>query len=124
MFRALLDYFWPPPPKEVSRESAAALKADIKAAGVWGKPLEDVNRDTVDVWVRRSDRQSRAENVQWLKPRARLFALRWAVLSGVLWVGAWMASACLVAEVPLTLAAFGSSVVAITFFWIARAFNK
>lgn len=124
MLRALLDYFWPTLPKKISRESADALRADVKAAGVWGKPLGEANRDAVDVWTRHSDRQSRAENVEWLKPRASSFAVRWAVLSCALWAGAWVVSGRLMAEVPLTLAAFASSIVAIAFFWIARAFNK
>ncbi|WP_059414278.1 hypothetical protein [Cupriavidus basilensis] len=124
MIRALLNFFTPLPPKRVSRESTDALHADIKAAGVWGEEIGDASRNAVDVWVRHSDRQNRAVNYEWLKPRAKLLALRWAGLSCVLWFGAWIASGSLLAEVPLTLAGFVTGVVAMVLFFIHRAPNK
>jgi len=61
MLRVILAYFWPSFPNEISRESTEALRDDIRAAGVLGKLLDDANRDTVDVWMRHSDRQSRTQ---------------------------------------------------------------
>lgn len=124
MLRAILDYFWPSPPKEVSRESTVALRADIKAASIWGEQLGDTNRDSVDVWVRHSDRQSRAANREWLKSRSGAFSRRWAVVSCVLWLGAWIVAGHVVAEVPLTLAGSATGVVAMGFFFTHRALNK
>lgn len=124
MLRTILDYFWPSPPRRVSRESDAALAADIKATGILGlNPLGDVNRNAVDVWIRHSDRQSRAENLEWLKGKAKVLALRWAVLSCALWAGAWTVSGRLIAQAPLALAAFTTGIVAIALFRIARALN-
>ncbi|MGF6440676.1 hypothetical protein [Paraburkholderia youngii] len=124
MLRTICDYFIPSPPNRVSRESSDALHADIKAAGMWGKPLEEANRNAVDPWVRHSDRQSRESNREWLKPRANAFCLRWAVLCGALWLGAWIASGHPVVEVPLTLMGFVAGCVATVFFYVGRSLNK
>lgn len=124
MIKALLDYFIPLPPNKVSRESNDALSADIKAAGMWGKPLGEANRDAVDVWVRHSDRRSREANREWLKPRAKVFCRRWMLLCGVLLLGAWITSGHLLAEVPLTLAGCVAGFISIVFSCVSRSLNK
>ncbi|CAB3754861.1 hypothetical protein [Paraburkholderia humisilvae] len=124
MIKVLLDYFIPSPPNKVSRESNDALNADIKAAGMWGKPLGEANRDAVDVWVRHSDRRSREVNREWLKPRAKVFCGRWALLSGVLLLGAWITSGYQLAELSLTLAGFVAGCVSILFSCVSRSMNK
>jgi len=121
MLKTIVGFFWPVLPAEISQDSKSALRADIKAAGVWGKPLGDTNRDAVNVWARHSDRESRASNREWLKLHANTFSKRWAVLSCVQWAGAAAASGHLIAEVPLTLAAFATGVVAIGFVFARRA---
>jgi hypothetical protein len=103
MLKAIVDFFWPLPPNKVSRESKGAL---------------------LDVWVRHSDRQRRAANREWLKPRAVAFSRRWAVVSCVLWLSAWIAPGRLVAEVPLALAGFATGIVAMGFFFIHRTLNR
>lgn len=123
MLKRIRDYFVPAPPKEVSRESADALRADVKAAGLWGE-LGEGNRDKVDAWVRHSDRQARAANREWLKPRARNFALRWAMVWAVSWIGAGLARGKLAFEVPLTLAGFVAACIAAAFLFIHRSLNS
>jgi hypothetical protein len=39
MFQGLKGLFWPSLPAHVSEESADALRADLKAAGVWRKQI-------------------------------------------------------------------------------------
>lgn len=123
MIKAIFQYFVPAPPNEISRESVEALRADIKAAGMWGE-LGDAYRSAVNVWTRHGDRQSREANREWLKPRAKSFAARWAVLSCVQWLGAWIVSGRLVAEVPLTLSGFLTGSIAMVFFYLHRALNN
>ena len=123
MIKAILQHFVPAAPRDVSRESGEALREDIKATGMWGEP-GDTHRNAVDVWVRHADRQSREANREWLKPRAKAFAGRWAVLSCALWLGAWIVSERLVGEVPLTLSGFLTGSVAMVFFYLHRALNK
>ncbi|MDO5947189.1 hypothetical protein [Burkholderia cepacia] len=123
MIKAIFQYFVPTPPNEISRESVEALRADVKAAGAWGE-FGDAYRSAVNVWTRHADRQSREANIEWLKLRAKSFAVRWAVLSCVVWLGAWIVSGRLVAEVPLTLSGFLTGSVAMVFFYLHLALNK
>lgn len=131
MFQGLKRLFWPSLPAQVSEESADALRADLKAAGVWRKHIGQANRNAVDVWVRHSDNMKRANNRECLRPQAKVFALRWRVLSAVLWLFAWISSKTnafgvqvLVVEVVLTLAALATGVVAMAFLSMRRALRK
>ncbi|CAN7793153.1 hypothetical protein LJR034_009303 [Caballeronia sp. LjRoot34] len=131
MFQGLKRLFWPPLPAQVSEESADALRADLTAAGVWRKHIGQANRNAVDVWVRHSDNMKRANNRECLRPQAKVFALRWRVLSAVLWLFAWISSKTnafgvqvMVVEVVLTLAALATGVVAMAFLSMRRALRK
>jgi hypothetical protein len=130
MFQSLKRFFWPSFPAQISEESADALRADLKAAGVWGQQVDQTNQNAVDVWVRHSDNMNRANNREWLRPQAKVFALHWGALSAVLWLSAWLASKADVSsfptavEVVLTLAAFATGLVAMVFLFTHRALRK
>ena len=130
MLHALKRFFWPALPGRISVESADALRADVKASGVRGQEVDQINRNAVDVWVRHSDNMNRANNREWLRPQAKVFALRWGVLSAVLWLTSWIASNVHASSVPiavevvLTLAAFATGVVAMAFLFTHRVLRK
>lgn len=124
MLREIVQCFLPIPPKGISAESRSALRKDTKAAQFLGKPLDDVHRRSVDVWIRHTDNLSRAANREWLKERAKVYALRWASVSCVTWLGAWLASDRLIVEVPLTLAGFAAGTFAVILFVAHRVLNR
>jgi hypothetical protein len=130
MLQALKRFFWPALPAQISEASADSLRADLKAAGVWGQEVDQTNRNAVDVWVRHSDNMKRANNREWLRPQTKIFALRWGVLSAILGLSAWIASKAdassfpMAVEVVLTLAAFATGLVAMAFLFTHRALRK
>lgn len=114
------DYFWPNPPRQISVESQAALKADLQEKGVWSAQLDDKHRSAVNVWTRHADKLARAENREWFREHGVKFVRRWAVVSCVAWAGAWVASGTLLLEVPLALAGFAAGALAIFFQYLRR----
>ncbi|MGH8159273.1 MAG: hypothetical protein ACREPQ_14225 [Rhodanobacter sp.] len=110
------DYFWPNPPKRISAESQAAMKADSKDKGTWPIDLDDKHRQSVSVWTRQADNLARAENRKWLRTHGAKFVRRWVVVSGASWVSGWAVSGTAL-EVPLVLVGFAAGVLAVFFLY-------
>lgn len=68
--------------------------------GMWSADLDDANRRKVDPWIRHGDNQTRAENRAWLSLHAKIFAIRWSVLSLMCWFFGFSISGMLVLEAP------------------------
>lgn len=124
MLQKIRDFLWPTPPGKISKASQDALRADVKSAGIWGKELDDVNRQSVDVWVRHGDNLGRAANRAWLAPRAKVYAVRWGTLALLALGSAFASSGLPVLEVPMTLAAVAAGGIAAGFLIAHRVLNR
>lgn len=95
----LLDYFVPKPPHRNSEDVSGALSGGI--------------------WARHKHNQLRAENREWLRPRALTYSRRWASLAAMLWIGAWVASGhFLPLEAILALGACLATYAALAFLYV------
>lgn len=71
-----------------------------------------------------SPNNGRSENSDWLKSHTKSFALRWATVSGVLWLTAWNKGGLFISGAPLIIAAVTTSCAAIGFYIAHRVKNK
>ena len=90
-----------------------SMKADVP----------NTNSDGKDRGTEESDNR-RPANRDWLRLRARSFSLRWAAVSGVLWLTLWSKGGYLLSGTPLIIAATLSSCAAVGFYVAHRTLNR
>lgn len=85
------------------------------------RPNENIGADAATTGKPGNERPAKPD---WLKSHAKSFAVRWAVVSAVLWI-TWLSNGGkFLAAFPLTLPAVVSSCAAIGFYVAHRARNK
>ena len=120
----LHDYFWPNPPKRISKESQVAMKRDMQDKRVFSLDLDDKHRSQVDVWTHHADNLVRTENREWLHIHGGKFVHRWTAVSVVAFLGSWLVSGAHLLEVPLVLLGLFAGLVASFFSWLCISISN